>query len=419
MEKKRVVITGMGTINPLAHNVKDTWEKISTGTSGIDSISHFDASQISSWIAGEVRDFSIEGLYSESFKKQAKRMDEFTHFAMAAANQTVKDSGLDISADPFGTGVVIGSGIGGLPSQQSNAASLAKRGPRGVGPMYIPATIGNIAAGVVSMELGIMGPNMATQTACATANHAFAVGLMMIQSGYCSSVLAGGTEDSVVEISVAGFARMQALSTNFNDTPTKASRPYDVNRDGFVVSEGSGLLMLEELEHAKARGAHIYAELASVGMSGDAHDIVVPHPEGVGALHSMQMAVDRAGVNIDEIDYINTHGTSTPLGDIAESKAVYNLLKGREENVHVGSTKSMHGHLLGATAALEAILCIQAINNSLVPANINIDEFDPKVALKEETINTEAVEKPVRVAVSNSFGFGGHNSTVVLKKYEE
>jgi 3-oxoacyl-[acyl-carrier-protein] synthase II len=416
MEKKRVVITGTGALSPLGNSAAESWDKVKRGISGIDRISHFDPSDYAAQIAGEVRGFDYAEHYSEGFRKQAKRLDEFTHFAMAASREAVSQSGIDIAANPWDVGVVIGSGIGGLPSQQSNAISLGNRGPRGVGPMYIPATIGNIASGVVSMELGAQGPNMATQTACATANHAFAVAYMMIQMGYCSTVIAGGAEDSVVEIAVAGFSRMQALSTNFNDTPQKASRPYDKARDGFVMGEGAGILVIEEYEHAKARGANILAELASVGMSADAHDLVVPHPEGVGAHYSMKTAIEMAGVNPGDIDYINTHGTSTPLGDIAESKAVYKLLNGDESRVHVGSTKSMHGHLLGATAALEAILTINAMNEGVVPPNINIDEFDDQVALKPETINTEPVEKEIKVALSNSFGFGGHNSTVVFKK---
>ena len=419
MEKKRVVITGMGTVNALGHNVQDTWEKASNGISGIERIIRFDPIESNSQIAGEVRNFDGLAFYSEDFRKQAKRLDAFTHFAMAASREALTQSGLTIEDDPFGTSVVIGSGIGGLQTQQTAGGALARRGMRGLSPTYIAATIGNIAAGVVSIELGIQGPNMATQTACATANHSFAVAYMMIQMGYCHSALAGGTENSVVEMGVAGFTRMQALSTRYNNEPQRASRPYDVGRDGFVIAEGSGVLVLEEMNHAKARNAEIFAELVSVGMSGDAHDLVVPHPEGFGALHSMKMAVEHAGITAEEIDYINTHGTSTPLGDVAECKAVYNLLKGKEDRVHVGSTKSMHGHLLGATAALEAILCIKAINDGIVPPNINIDEFDSQIALKEETINKTPVEKNIDVVLSNSFGFGGHNSTVVLKKFKE
>ena len=228
-----------------------------------------------------------------------------------------------------------------------------------------------------------------------------------------------GTEESVVEIGVAGFSRMQALSTGYNDQPQRASRPYDIGRDGFVIAEGAGILILEDLEHARARGAQIIAELLSIGMSGDAYDLVVPHPEGTGALRSMKMATEQAGVNVADIDYINSHATSTPLGDIAESKAVYELLNGQEENIHVGSTKSMHGHLLGATAALEAVITINAINDGIVPPNINIDEFDPQIALKEETINKTPVEKNIDLALSNSFGFGGHNSTIVLRKFKD
>jgi len=282
--------------------------------------------------------------------------------------------------------------------------------------MYIPASIGNMAAGFVSMEHGIMGPNLATQTACATANHAMAMGYLMIQAGMADAIVAGGTEASVTEMAVAGFANLRALSSKYNDTPHRASRPYDKGRDGFVIAEGAGVLVLEEYEHARKRGAVILGELLSVGMSGDAYDLVVPHPEGIGALASMEMALEYAGITADQIDYINAHGTSTPLGDVAESKAIYKLLKGNEERVHVGSTKSLHGHLLGATAGLEAILTLMAMNDNLVPANSNIDEFDTDVALKPETINQKPIEKDIQIALSNSFGFGGHNSTIVLRK---
>jgi 3-oxoacyl-[acyl-carrier-protein] synthase II len=413
---KRVVITGIGTVNPLGNTVAESWEKAKHGKSGIATITNFDPTGLNSTVAGEVKNFDPLEVYSEESRKAAKKLDNFVHFATKATKEALDHSGLDIAKAPFRTGICLGTGIGGMLVHQQNGMNLGAKGFRGVSPMYIPASIGNIAAGFVSMEYGIMGPNMATQTACATANHALAVGLMLIQAGMADAIVAGGTEASVTAMGVAGFANMRALSSKYNDTPERASRPYDKNRDGFVISEGAGVLILEEYEHAKARGAQILAELCAVGMSGDAYDLVAPHPEGIGALYSMQMALEYAKITPQDIDYINTHGTSTPLGDVAESKAVYKLLKGDESKVHVGSTKGMHGHLLGATAALEAILCIKAMEEGIVPPNINIEEFDTNVALKPETINRTPIEKPLNIVLSNSFGFGGHNSTVVLKK---
>ncbi len=418
MEKRRVVITGMGTVNPLGNSVQETWEAVSKGKSGIRRITHFDPEGLGAQIAGEVKDFEPLAHYSDDFRKAAKKLDNFVHYGSKASQEAILQSGLDIAKAPFRTGICIGSGIGGLFVQQQNAGNLALRGFRGVSPMYVPAGISNIAAGFISMEYGIMGPNLSTQTACATANHAMAMGYLMIQAGLLDAVVTGGAEASVYALGVAGFNNMRALSTQYNDTPEKASRPYDKGRDGFVIAEGAGVLVLEDYEHAKKRGAEILAELGSVGMSGDAYDLVVPHPEGVGALYSMEMALEQAGVQAEEVDYINAHGTSTPLGDVAESKAIYKLLKGNEERVHVGSTKSMHGHLLGATAGLEAIICVEAIRHSLVPQNINIENFDTDVALKPETINRKPVEKELNLVLSNSFGFGGHNSTVVLKKFK-
>lgn len=415
MSEKRVVVTGMGTVNPLGLNVEETWKAARTGTSGIARITHFEPEGLNSQIAGEVKNFDPYAAYlDQNLRKSAKKLDSFVHFASAAAREAIEQSGIDIAADPFRTGISLGSGIGGLLVQQTNGANLAARGFRGVSPMFIPASIGNIAAGHVSMEHGIMGPNLATQTACATANHAFATAFLIIRAGLADAMVAGGTEASIHEIGVAGFANMRALSSNFNSEPTRASRPYDKNRDGFVIAEGAGVLVLEEYEHAKKRGAPILAEILAIGMSGDAYDLVAPHPDGVGALYSMQSAVKAAGVNAGDIDYINAHGTSTPLGDVAESKAIAKLVGGNFEKVHVGSTKGMHGHLLGATAALEAIISICAMRESIVPPNINIDEFDPDVAVPQNRINTEPVSKPIRTVLSNSFGFGGHNSTLVL-----
>jgi len=413
---KRVVITGIGTVNPLGHSAQESWEAVKAGRSGIERITHFNPEGLNSQIAGVVKDFDPLAHYSDEDRKAAKKQDRFVHFASKATREALAQSGLDIKSAPFRTGICLGTGIGGVQVHQQNGANLAARGFRGVSPMYIPASIGNMAAGFVSMEHGIMGPNLATQTACATANHAMAMGYLMIQAGMADAIVAGGTEASVTEMAVAGFANLRALSSKYNDTPHRASRPYDKGRDGFVIAEGAGVLVLEEYEHARKRGAVILGELLSVGMSGDAYDLVVPHPEGIGALASMEMALEYAGITADQIDYINAHGTSTPLGDVAESKAIYKLLKGNEERVHVGSTKSLHGHLLGATAGLEAILTLMAMNDNLVPANSNIDEFDTDVALKPETINQKPIEKDIQIALSNSFGFGGHNSTIVLRK---
>lgn len=417
MEKRRVVITGMGTVNPLGNNVEETWESAKNGRSGITRISNFEPENLNSQVAGEVKNFNALEHYSDEFRKTAKKLDSFVHFASRASKEAMQMSGLDVSRAPFRTGICLGTGIGGMLVHQTAGIALGKKGVRGISPMYIPACIGNIAAGFVSMELGIMGPNLATQTACATSNHAMAVAMMMIQSGMADAVLAGGTEASVTEMGVGGFNNMRALSTNFNDSPERASRPYDKNRDGFVIAEGAGVLILEDYEHAKKRGANILAEIASVGMSGDAYDLVAPHPEGNGAYYSMQMAIDMAGLSADQIDYINAHGTSTPLGDLAESKAIAKLVRGDESRLHVGSTKGMHGHLLGATAGVEAVICVKAIQDGLVPPNINIDDFDESLALKPETITTKAVEKDLKVVLSNSFGFGGHNSSAVFKKF--
>lgn len=411
MNGKRIVITGTGTVNPLGNNVKVTWEMASNGRSGIAKITGFDASHLQVDIAGEVKGFDRTVQFSEALSKTAKRMDPFVHYAAAAVKQALAQSGLEIDKEAERIGISFSSGMGGISSQYDNSAALATKGSRRVSPFYVPAAIGNIASGLLSMEHGIKGPNLSLQTACATSNHSIISAFLIIQAGMADAMIAGGAEAAVIELGVAGFANMRALSTNFLDTPEKASRPYDIDRDGFVIAEGAGALIVEELEHAKARGAEILCEIKGVGMSGDAYDLVMPDPEGQGAYRSMLMAVDGAGIPADNIDYINTHGTATPLGDIAESLAVQRLLNGNEENVHVSSTKSMHGHILGATAAVEGIICIEAIRNGVVPPSINIDKLDPKIPLG--CINTEPVEKQIRCVISNSFGFGGHNSTVM------
>jgi 3-oxoacyl-[acyl-carrier-protein] synthase II len=412
MNGKRIVITGTGTVNALGNSVKETWEKASNGISGIARITGFDASHLQIDIAGEVKDFNYTEHFSEATIKKAKRMDPFVHYAAAATKQALTQSGLDIGKEAERIGMCVSSGMGGMTSQHNNSAALATKGARRVSPFYVPAAIGNIAAGILSMEYGIKGPNLSMQTACATANHSLISAFLIIQAGMADVMVAGGAEAAVIELGVAGFANMQALSTHFRDEPQRASRPYDVDRDGFVIAEGAGTLIVEEYEHAKARGAEILCEIKAVGMSGDGYDLVMPDPSGQGAFRSMKMAVDNAQLSPSDINYVNTHGTSTPLGDIAESTAVKQLLGENEDNCHVSSTKSMHGHILGATAAVEGIICIEAIRHGVVPPSINIDNFDPKIPLK--CINSEPVEKEIKHAISNSFGFGGHNSTVLF-----
>lgn len=413
MENKRVVITGMGTVNPLGLNVRDTWEGLLSGKSAVHRITKFDASDIACQVAAEIKDFNNKDYYTEEQAKTAKRMDLYCHYAAAAAKEAIESSGIKAD-DPFRIGVSIGSGIGGLKVQHENSVALETKGPRRISPFYIPLSIGNMAAGFVSMLYGFKGPNFSTQTACATANHAFVLSSLAIKAGMADAMIVGGTEGTIHPLAVGGFSNMRAVSTSRNDTPETASRPFDVDRDGFVMGEGSGVLVLEEYEHAKKRGANIICELKSAGMTGDAYDFVAPDPTGAGAYASMKMAVEMGGINVEDIDYINTHGTSTPVGDLAETKAIYKLLTCGDDHVCVGSTKSIHGHLLGAASAIEGIISAMSIVKGVIPANINIFNQDPEIPLK--SLNMEIVEKDVKTVLSNSFGFGGHNSTIVLSK---
>ena len=410
--EKRVVITGMGTVNPLGKNVADTWSKVLEKKSVIAKITRFDASNLPCQIAAEIKDFDYKQYYTEDQLKTSKRMDPFCHYAAAAMKEAWESSGVKID-DPYRIGIIVGTGIGGLTTQNENSVALATKGPRRISPFYIPLSIGNIASGYLSMVYGLKGPNLSVQTACATANHAFITSSLMIKAGLADVMFAGGAEATMTELAMGGFSNMHALSTR-NDSPETASRPFDKDRDGFVMGEGSGILCLEEYEHAKKRGANILCELVSMGLSADAYELVAPDPEGNGAYAAMKMAVDMGKVDAGKIDYINTHGTSTPVGDVAEVKAISKLLTKGEDNVCVGSTKSLHGHLLGAAAAVEGIISIMAIKNGKIPANINIFNLDPEIKLK--SINTDIVEKDVRIALSNSFGFGGHNSCVIFGK---
>lgn len=413
MEKKRVVITGVGTVNPLGKSVSETWDTLMRKESGITNITRFDASHLATQIAGEVKDFDYTHYFNEDMRKKAKRMDTFCHYAAAAMQEAAGQTRLSEIQDKRRIGISVGSGIGGLNVQHENSVGLAQKGPRRVSPFYIPMAIGNMASGVLSILYGLTGPNLSLQTACATANHSIASGMMIIQNGMADMMVTGGAEGSLNELAIAAFGNMRAISTR-NDSPATASRPYDADRDGFVLSEGAGILILEEYEHARARGAEIICEVLSCGMSGDAYDFVAPDPEGKGALYSMQMALSQAGIDASELDYINAHGTSTPVGDIAELQGIHQLVKDSE--CYVGSTKSYHGHLLGATAGLEAIITAQAMLHDTVPANINI--FTPDPDLPPLNLPTEHVRTQVRTALSNSFGFGGHNSSLVLRAVE-
>ena len=410
--EKRVVVTGMGTINPLGKNVAETWSKVLEKKSVIGKITRFDASNFPCQIAAEIKDFDFKKYYTEDQLKTSKRMDTFCHYAAAAMKEAWESSGVKID-DPYRAGIIVGTGIGGITTQHENSVALATKGPRRISPFYIPMAIGNIASGYLSMIYGLKGPNLSVQTACATANHAFITSSLMIKAGMADVMFAGGAEATMTELAVGGFSNMHALSTR-NDSPETASRPYDKERDGFVMGEGSGILCLEEYEHAKKRGANILCELVSAGLSADSYDLVAPDPEGNGAYAAMKMAVETGKLDAGKIDYINAHGTSTPVGDIAEIKAISKLLTKGEDNVCIGSTKSIHGHLLGAAAAVEGIISIMAIKEGKIPANINIFNLDPEIKLK--CINMDIVEKDVRIVLSNSFGFGGHNSCVIFGK---
>lgn len=411
MTERRVVITGMGTVNPLGNSVKATWEAVLARRSGISRITHFDASHLACQIAGEVKDFDYTRFFDGDMQKKAKRMDRFCHYAAAAMMEASERAGLKDIPRRNRIGISVGSGIGGLNVQHENSVALFEKGERRVSPFYIPMAIGNMASGILSMIHGLTGPSLSMQTACATANHSIAVAQMIIRNDMADVMVAGGAEGAICELGIAAFANMRALSTR-NETPETASRPYDKDRDGFVMGEGAAILILEEYEHARKRGADIVCEVLSCGMSGDAYDFVVPDPEGKGALLSMRMALDQAKLDAGAIGYINAHGTSTPVGDVAELKGIHELIRNNPDATHVGSTKSYHGHLLGATAGLEAVITALAIREGIIPANINIFNRDPD--LSPVLLPTEIIEKRIKVALSNSFGFGGHNSSLLL-----
>jgi len=408
------VVTGLGAVTPLGVDVESTWENLLAGRSGAGEITQFDSSRFSVHFACEVKDFEPTEYID---RKQARRMDRFAHLIVAAARQAERDSGIDIESEAPRIGAAIATGIGGLKAFQDCHSELLERGPDRVNPFSIPEIIPNMGAAWVSMQLGTKGPLSSQCTACAASNMAIGDGLDAIRLGRADVMLCGGTEAPVTEVGIAGFSAMRALSRR-NDDPEAASRPFDAGRDGFVMGEAGAVVVLEELEHASARGAKIYAELLGYGVSSDAQHITEPDPSGVNPARAMEMAFGDASVNTDEIDYINAHGTSTPLGDSAETRVIKLALG--EENARktpVSSTKGATGHCLGAAGAVEAMFTILAVNRGALPPTINYDEPDPECDL--DYIPNEAREADVRTGVSNSFGFGGHNATIVVRRFED
>lgn len=409
--KKRVVITGMGAVTPLGNDVHTTWENIKNGVSGIGPITRIDVEKFNVKVAGEVKDFSPEEFMD---KKESKRMARFTQFAVAASKMAVKDAGVQIGEDvnPERVGVWIGSGIGGLDAFEEQHKRYLDKGPKRVSPFIIPMFIPDMAAGRVSIELGAKGINNCSVTACASGANSIGDAFRVIQNGDADMMIAGGAEAAITEMTVAGFANMTALSTNTD--PKTASRPFDKNRDGFVIAEGSGVLILEELEHAVARGAKIYGELVGYGATGDAHHITTPAPSGEGGQRAMKLALKDASISTEQVDYINAHGTSTYYNDLFETKAIQEVFGKHAYQLSVSSTKSMTGHLLGAAGAIEAIFSLLSIKEGILPPTINYEIPDREMDL--DYVPNVAKQANVQVALSNSLGFGGHNVTLVFKK---
>jgi 3-oxoacyl-[acyl-carrier-protein] synthase II len=411
LTKRRVVITGLGIVSPVGTGVPEAWGSILAGKSGISRITRFDASSFTSRIAGEVKNFDVTRYLSA---KDARRQDTFIHYGMAAAIEAIKDSGLQVSPDNAERiGVNIGSGIGGLPMIEDTHDELLKSGPRKISPFFVPATIINMISGNLSIMYGLKGPNLAMVTACTTATHCIGDSGRLIEYGDADVMIAGGAEATISPLGVGGFCAARALSVR-NDNPEAASRPWDLDRDGFVLGEGAGVLVLEEYEHARARGANIYAELAGFGMSADAHHMTAPCEDGEGAARCMVNALRNAGVNLDQVDYINAHGTSTPLGDVAETVAIKRCFGDHAHELMISSTKSMTGHLLGAAGGVEAVFSALSMKHQIAPATINLVTSDPKCDL--DYVPNEARRAPIGVAISNSFGFGGTNGCLVFRR---
>jgi 3-oxoacyl-[acyl-carrier-protein] synthase II len=409
--RRRVVVTGLGCISPVGNTVAASWDALIAGKSGIATITKFDASAFSTHFAGEVKGFNIEEYIPG---KEARHMDTFIHYGMAAGMQAMQDSGLEVSeANAERIGVLVGSGIGGLPMIEQTHAELTNRGPRRISPFFVPASIINMISGHLSIKYGLKGPNLAIVTACTTGLHCIGEAGRLIEYGDADVMIAGGAESTVSPLGLGGFAAARALSSR-NEDPATASRPWDTDRDGFVLGEGAGVMVLEEYEHAKVRGAKIYAELLGFGMSADAHHMTAPLEDGDGARRCMLSAMRNAGVNADQINYVNAHGTSTPLGDVAETVAIKRALGDASAKVVVNSTKSMTGHLLGGAGGLESVFTVLAVHKQISPPTINIFNQDPDCDL-DYCANT-AREMPISVALKNSFGFGGTNGSLVFSK---
>ena len=411
MHKRRVVVSGLGVITPLGNNVIDTWSNILAGKSGIGRITHFDTTDFPVQIGGSIRDFNVEDYIP---KKDVKKMDPFIHYGMAAGIQAFEDSGLVVNEEnAHRIGVAIGSGIGGLPGIEKGTLILQEGGPRKISPFYVPSNIINMISGNLSIRIGAKGPNFAIVTACTTGTHNIGDAARLIEYGDADVMVAGGAEMATSPTGLAGFANARALSTR-NDEPERASRPWDRDRDGFVLSDGAGVMVLEELEHAKQRGAHIYGELLGYGMSGDAYHMTAPSEDGSGATHSMLNALRNAHIDKSTIDYINAHGTSTPAGDVVENNAVKRVFGDDAKKVAISSTKSMTGHLLGAAGGIEAVFCLLAIRDQVAPPTINLDNPDPACDL--DYVPHHARQMKIDIALSNSFGFGGTNGTLIFSK---
>lgn len=418
MEFKRVVVTGLGALTPVGNSAPDTWRSLLEGKSGAATITLFDASKFQTRFACEVKNFQPEEHFD---RKEARRYDRYTQFALVAAKEALQDSGLDLdSMDKDTAGVIISAGIGGLRTFEEEVMLYdPERGPR-FNPFFIPKMISDIAAGLVSITYGFHGPNYSTASACASSTNAIIDAAIMIRLGKAEVMVAGGSEAAVTAAGIGGFNAMKALSTR-NDEPQKASRPFSKSRDGFVLAEGCAILILEELEHAKARGAHIYAEFGGFGLSADAYHLTASHPEGLGAKLVMQRVLEDANLKPEDIDYINVHGTSTPVGDASEAKAILSVFGDSAYKLNISSTKSMTGHLLGATGALEALVAVKAVEENIIPPTINHEEGDedPDIDLRLNFTFGKAQKREVRTAISNTFGFGGHNASILFKKCTE
>ncbi len=413
--KKRVVITGLGTINSLGHNINDFWDEIKTEKCGVGLITRTDTSQLATKVAAEVKNFVAS---DHMDKKDARKMALCTQFAVIAAGEAIKDAGItEENFDLERVGTILGNGIGGFEVTEASHKAIFEKGPQRTPPMTIPKLISNEVPGNVAITYGLKGPCWVVTTACASATDAIGNAVMTIQSGRADAVVTGGSEASLTQLGIAGFNVIGALSTKYNDEPQRASRPFDKDRDGFVIGEGAGCLVVEELEHAKARGAHIYAEIGGYGNTCDAHHLTAPNPEGEGATRAIKLALEDAGMKPEEIDYVNAHGTSTPTNDPIETLSIKNALGDHAYKLKVSSTKSMTGHCIGAAGAIEAIICTLAIRDSFFPATINLDEADPACDL--DYVPNKGQNGEINAAMTNSLGFGGHNSILIIKKYKD